>query len=79
MWRGRNRREACLLPALSDAGARVAAPSLRFHIPLVEPNVRYLRIRLSDRSSCSRPREVAGQCRQIDQPELLVQVLIREA
>jgi hypothetical protein len=25
-WRGSDRREACLLPALSDAGAQVAAP-----------------------------------------------------
>jgi len=29
------------LPALSVAGAQVAAPSPRFHSPLVEPNVRY--------------------------------------
>jgi len=61
------------------AGARVAAPLPRFHFPLVEPNVRYLRIRLSDRNSCGRPREVAGQRRQVDQPERLVQVLFREA
>ena len=61
------------------AGARVAAPLPRFHFPLVEPNVRYLRIRLSDRHSCFRPREVAGQRRQVDQPECLVQVLLREA
>jgi len=28
-----------LLPALSVAGALVAAPCLRFHIPLIEPGV----------------------------------------
>jgi hypothetical protein len=27
------------------AGAHIAAPSPRFHFPLVEPNVRYLRTR----------------------------------
>src|SRR5437899_9127599 len=28
-----------------------------FHFPLIEPNVRYLRIRLSDRHSCFRDRK----------------------
>jgi len=32
---------------------------LRFHIPLVEPDVRFSRIRLSDKVSCLRPRKVA--------------------
>ena len=32
---------------------------LRFHVPLVEPDVRSYRIRLSDKASCVRPRNVA--------------------
>ncbi|MDO8463871.1 MAG: hypothetical protein Q7S46_01270 [Gallionella sp.] len=30
---------AFLLPALSTAGALLASPCLRFHIPLIEPGV----------------------------------------
>ena len=40
-----------LLPPLSSGGARVPEPWLRFHIPLIEPDVRISRIRLSDRTS----------------------------
>jgi len=40
----------CLLPPLSSGGALVANPSLRFHIPLIEPDVRISRIRLSDKT-----------------------------
>ena len=40
-----------LLPPLSSGGAQVPSPSLRFHIPLIEPDVRISRIRLSDRTS----------------------------
>src|SRR5271169_3953724 len=31
---------ACLLPPLSSGGALVARPWLRFHIPLIEPDMR---------------------------------------
>ena len=36
------------LPALSFAGASLAVPCFRFHFPLIEPDVRISRIRLSD-------------------------------
>src|SRR6516165_2406494 len=32
--------QACLLPPLSSGGALVARPWLRFHIPLIEPDMR---------------------------------------
>ena len=40
-----------LLPPLSSGGAQVPRPWLRFHIPLIEPDVQISRIRLSDRTS----------------------------
>jgi hypothetical protein len=39
MWRG-SVGAAYLLPALSSAGASLASPCFRFHIPLIEPDVR---------------------------------------
>ena len=41
---------AYLFPALSVAGASLASPWLRFHIPLIKPDVRFSRIRLSDKA-----------------------------
>ena len=41
---------AYLLPALSVAGASLASPWLRFHIPLIKPDVRFSRTRLSDKA-----------------------------
>ena len=46
----------CLLPSLSSDGARVIKPSLRFHIPLIEPDMQISRIRLSDKTSRFHPR-----------------------
>jgi hypothetical protein len=40
-----------LLPPLSSGGALVARPWLRFHIPLIEPDMQISRIRLSDKNS----------------------------
>jgi hypothetical protein len=40
-----------LFPPLSSGGALVVQPWLRFHIPLIEPDMRISRIRLSDKSS----------------------------
>ena len=42
---------ACLFPPLSSGGALVDQPWLRFHIPLIEPDVQISRIRLSDKTS----------------------------
>ena len=41
---------AYLLPALSVAGASLASPWLRFHIPLIKPGVRFSRTGLSDKA-----------------------------
>ena len=41
-------RLAYRFPALSFAGASLAEPCFRFHFPLIEPDVRISRIRLSD-------------------------------
>ena len=41
---------ACLLPTLSLVGASLASPCFRFHNPLIEPNVRICRIRLSEKT-----------------------------
>ena len=48
------------LPPLSSGGVSIAQPSLRFHILLIEPDVRNYRIRLSDKTSRLRTREVAN-------------------
>jgi hypothetical protein len=40
-----------LLPPLSSGGASLARPWLRFHTPLIEPDRRISRIRLSDKTS----------------------------
>jgi hypothetical protein len=58
MWRG-GLDAAYLLPALSSAGASIATPCFRFHIPLIEPDGRISRFRLSEKGSRCRPRETA--------------------
>ena len=40
-----------LLPPLSSGGALMVPPWLRFHIPLIEPDMQISRIRLSDKNS----------------------------
>src|SRR6267378_658128 len=45
MWRG-GVGAAYRLPALSSAGASLASPCFRFHIPLIEPDGRISRFRL---------------------------------
>ena len=49
---------------------------LRFHIPLIKPDVRVSRIRLSDRHSRCRPRKVARPLLKPDEVEPLVHVLV---
>jgi hypothetical protein len=41
---------AYLLPTLSLVGASLALPCVRFHTPLIEPDVRICRIRLSEKT-----------------------------
>ncbi len=45
-----------------------------FHTPLIKPDVRISRIRLSDKDSRFRPRKVARTPTEPDQAQLLVQV-----
>ena len=78
MWRGG------VGPGLSVAdpfGCRclTSLAVLRFHTPLIEPDVRVSRIRLSDKASRGRPREGSRLRTQLDQAQLAIQVLVREA
>src|SRR5271166_2493847 len=54
--------------------ALVARPWLRFHTPLIEPDVRIARIRLSDKTSRLRPRHVVPKPGQTYEPEMPVEV-----
>jgi hypothetical protein len=63
---------------------RLAVPEqlglgLRFHTPLIEPDLRLSRIRLSDKRSCLRPRQVTRHSRQPNQFQALVEILVWEA
>jgi hypothetical protein len=61
-------------PPLPSRGALVARPWLRFHTPLIEPDVRIARIRLSDKTSRLRPRHVMPKPAQAYEPEVPVEV-----
>src|SRR3954466_1404154 len=65
---------AYLFPPLSSGGASLARPWLRFHIPLIEPDVQISRIRLSDQTSRLHPRLAAPARGQAYEPEVPVQV-----
>ena len=49
---------------------------LRFHFPLIEPDLRIARIRLSDQESPFRTRDVARPSRELHQTEFPVKVFI---
>jgi hypothetical protein len=49
VWRG-GLGGAYLLPTLSFVGASLTPPCFRFHTPLIEPDVRVCRIRLSEKT-----------------------------
>ena len=51
---------------------------LRFHLPLIKPDVRISRIRLSDKESRVRSREVTLYPTESDKAEFKVQVFSRE-
>jgi hypothetical protein len=72
MWRG-GVGAAYLFPALSLAGASLASPCFRFHIPLIEPDLRICRIRLSEKGSRCRPREIARPLVKADETQHFVQ------
>ncbi len=52
---------AYLFPALSFAGASLSIPCFRLHIPLIEPDMRLSRIRLSDRAFMLLPTEGSAE------------------
>jgi hypothetical protein len=63
-----------LFPPLSSGGASLVRPWLRFHTPLIEPDMRICRIRLSDKTSRLRPRRAAPTTGQTYEPEVPVEV-----
>src|SRR5271169_1547193 len=77
MWRG-GVGAAYLLPALSSAGASIASPCFRFHIPLIEPDRPISGIRLSEKVSRCRPREIARPLGKADKTQHFVQGFLRK-
>lgn len=76
MWRG-GVGAAYLLPTLSLAGASLASPCFRFHIPLIEPDRPISGIRLSEKVSRGRPREIARPLGEADEAQHFVQRCLR--
>ena len=68
MWRG-GLDAAYRLPTLSSVGASLAPPCVRFHTPLIEPDLRNDRIRLSEKVSRGRPRKTVGPFGETDQAQ----------
>ena len=64
------------MPTLSVAGALMSITLFRFHLPLIKPDLRIARIRLSDKDSCCRPRNVAVAQVESDQAQLSVEILV---
>ena len=60
-----------LLPPLSSGGASLVRAWLRFHTPLIEPDMQICRIRLSDKTSRLHPRRAPTKAYE---PEVLVKV-----
>ena len=63
-----------LLTPLSSGGASLVRPWLHFHTPLIEPDWRISRVRLSDKTSRLHPRHVVPQPAQAYEPEVPVKV-----
>ena len=78
MWRGGLGR-AYLLTGPFVCRCLNSRTMLRFHTPLIKPDVRISRIRLPDKDSRFRPREAASQHREADETQCLVQILVRVA
>jgi hypothetical protein len=77
-WRG-GLGVAYRLPTLSSAGASLALPCSVSTLPLIKPDVRFSRIRLSDKDSCFRPRDIAITQAELSKSELVMQVLVGKA
>src|SRR6267142_668484 len=65
---------AYLLPPLSSGGASLVRPWLRFHTPLIEPDMQICRIRLSDKTSRLHPRRAPTKPCEAYEPEVPVKV-----
>ena len=79
-WRGSFRYGELLFPGgFRHLPVPQSVSSPRFQCPLIKPDMQISCIRLSDKASCIRPQTVVRQRLDIDQSELLVEVLIREA
>src|SRR2546421_4310164 len=63
-----------LLPPLSSGGASLVRPWLRFHTPLIEPDMQICRIRLSDKTSRLHPRRAATKPCEAYEPKVPVKV-----
>src|SRR5215471_6491300 len=63
-----------LLPPLSSGGALLVRPWLRFHTPLIEPDMQICRIRLSDKTSRLRPRRAPTKPGEAYEPKVPVKV-----
>ena len=74
-WRG-GLGAAYLFPALSSAGASLASPYSVSTLPLIKPDVQISRIRLSDKDSCFRPRNVAVTQVESSKTQLSVDVFV---
>jgi hypothetical protein len=61
------------LPTLSSVGASRAEPCFRLHTPLIEPDMRISRFRLSEKGSRCRPRESARPFGKADETQHVVQ------
>ena len=72
MWRG-GLGGTYRLPTLSSVGASLVPPCFRFHTPLIEPDVRICRIRLSEKVSRCRPRETTRPHCEADEAQHFVQ------
>ena len=80
MSRVENRRSGCSLPVAVDGAFAMSPQSgltwLWFLFPLIEPDRRFSRIRLSEKGSRFCPRKADGSAIEPNQPKLVVQDLV---
>ena len=74
MWRGYCRPDISVFRLFRLAVPYWSWPWPRFHIPLIEPDWRLSRIRLSDKTSRLHPRRAAPKPGQAYEPEVPVKV-----
>ena len=62
-----------------DCRCLTIAAVLRFHLPLIKPDMRFSRIRLSDKESRGRTREVARSHLELNESQSVVDITQGEA